>query len=46
LGWTPALRLQEALKLIVEWARYRAARKDIRDLTLRQISAYQSLTTA
>jgi CDP-glucose 4,6-dehydratase len=41
LGWRPALGLQEALKMIVEWSRARAAGKDVRELTLGQIEAYQ-----
>ena len=44
LGWHPALRLEEALQLIVDWAKQRHAGADVRDLTLAQIAAYQSLT--
>lgn len=44
LGWHPALRLDEALKLIVDWAKQRQSAADIRALTLAQIAAYQSLT--
>lgn len=43
LGWRPALRLQPALELIVEWARQRQAGADVRALTLAQIARYQDL---
>jgi CDP-glucose 4,6-dehydratase len=43
LGWQPRLRLEQALALIVDWSRQRAAGTDIRSLTLGQISAYQTL---
>lgn len=41
LQWTPALRLEEALRYIVEWSTQRAAGQNVRELTLRQISNYQ-----
>lgn len=44
LNWHPALRLDEALKLIVDWARQRQAGADVRQLTLSQIHGYQILT--
>ena len=44
LDWHPALRLDDALKLIIDWAKQRQAAADIRTLTLAQISTYQSLT--
>ena len=44
LDWHPALRLDDALKFIIEWARQRQAAADIRTLTLAQITAYQLLT--
>ena len=44
LDWHPALRLDDALKLIIDWAKQRQAVADIRALTLAQITAYQSLT--
>ena len=44
LGWHPALRLDDALKLVIDWAKQRQAVADVRALTLAQISAYQSLT--
>jgi CDP-glucose 4,6-dehydratase len=44
LDWHPALRLQEALEMIVAWAKQRQAGVNIRELTLRQIQNYQDLT--
>ena len=44
LDWHPALHLNDALKLIIDWARRRQKATDIRELTLSQIAAYQSLT--
>ena len=44
LDWHPALRLDDALKFIIEWAKQRQAAADIRTLTLAQITAYQLLT--
>lgn len=44
LDWHPALRLDDALKLIVDWAKQRQGAADVRSLTLAQIAAYQSLT--
>lgn len=41
LGWFPALRLQEALRMVVDWSRERANGTDVRELTLGQIDAYQ-----
>ena len=45
LGWQPALRLPEALRLITEWAQQHSAGADMRALTLGQIANYQQLTT-
>jgi CDP-glucose 4,6-dehydratase len=42
LDWHPTLRLEEALRFIVDWSRARKAGADIRSLTLSQISAYQN----
>lgn len=42
LGWTPALRLIDALKMIIDWSKKRQAGTDIRLLTLDQIQDYQS----
>lgn len=44
LGWHPALRLDDALKLIIDWAKQRQAGADVRQLTLAQIQDYQRLT--
>jgi CDP-glucose 4,6-dehydratase len=44
LDWHPALRLEDALRLIVDWARQRQAGGDVRKLTLAQIQDYQRLT--
>ena len=43
LNWTPRLRLDHALNLLVEWYRAWDSENDMHDLTLAQISAYQSL---
>lgn len=43
LDWTPRLRLDHALNLLVQWYRAWDAETDMHDLTLAQISAYQSL---
>lgn len=45
LDWQPEYRLEDALRLIVDWARQRASGVDVRQLTLAQIEAYQTLTT-
>ena len=45
LDWQPEFRLEDALRLIVDWARQRASGADVRKLTLAQIEAYQKLTT-
>jgi CDP-glucose 4,6-dehydratase len=44
LNWHPVLRLDEALKLVIDWSQQRQAGADIRKLTLAQIDAYQTLT--
>jgi CDP-glucose 4,6-dehydratase len=44
LEWHPALRLDDALKLIIDWSKQRQAGADIRLLTLTQIDAYKTLT--
>jgi CDP-glucose 4,6-dehydratase len=41
LGWHPALRLHEALRLIVDWSEQRRRGADMREVTLRQIRDYQ-----
>jgi CDP-glucose 4,6-dehydratase len=46
LAWQPTLRLQQALDLVVEWARPRQAGTDLRALTLRQIADYQAQSIA
>lgn len=43
LGWQPQLRLADALRYIVDWAKQRQAGADVRTLTLGQIQNYQSL---
>lgn len=43
LGWRPALRLDEALQLTIDWYRKRHAGADVRDLTRNQMRQYQSL---
>ncbi|TCS35114.1 CDP-glucose 4,6-dehydratase [Paucimonas lemoignei] len=44
LGWHPLLRLDDGLQLIVDWSRQRLAGADVRQLTLKQIHDYQTLT--
>ena len=44
LDWHPALRLSDALTLIVDWARQRQVGADARTVSLAQIQAYQDLT--
>jgi CDP-glucose 4,6-dehydratase len=44
LDWHPALPLKEALALIIEWSKQREAGANMRQVTLSQIQAYQSLT--
>jgi CDP-glucose 4,6-dehydratase len=44
LKWQPAMRLHDALGLIVDWAKARLEGADVRTLTLSQIRAYQALS--
>ena len=44
LDWHPALRLKDALALIIDWSKQRAAGANMRQLTLTQLQAYQALT--
>jgi CDP-glucose 4,6-dehydratase len=44
LDWHPALRLQDALALIIDWSKQRQAGANMRQLTLTQLQAYQALT--
>ncbi len=44
LDWHPTLRLEDALKLIVDWSNQYLAGADMRQFTLAQIHAYQALT--
>lgn len=44
LDWHPALRLNDALTLIIDWARQRQVGADTRTVSLAQIQAYQDLT--
>ena len=46
LNWHPALRLGDALTLIVDWSNQYRAGTDMRQFTLAQIHAYQALTKA
>lgn len=45
LNWQPAMRLEQALGLIVDWARARQTGADLRLLTQAQIQSYQALTS-
>lgn len=44
LDWHPALRLNDALKLIIDWSKQRRAGADMYQLTMSQIHTYQTLT--
>ena len=44
LHWSPILRLEEALSLIVDWAQQRKTGADARGLTQGQIMSYQQTT--
>ncbi len=46
LHWQPTLHLNDALGLIVDWARQRQAGADMHAVTLAQIAAYQALALA
>lgn len=46
LHWQPTLRLDDALSLIVDWARARQTGADMRALTLAQIATYQAQALA
>ncbi len=45
LDWHPALRLQDALALTIDWSKQGQAGANMRQLTLAQIHAYQALTS-
>lgn len=44
LDWHPALRLNAALALIIDWSKQRQSGADMRQLTLAQIRTYQTMT--
>jgi CDP-glucose 4,6-dehydratase len=44
LDWHPALRLNDALNLVIEWSKQRQAGADMHAATLAQIHAYQTLS--
>ena len=44
LDWHPALRLKDALALIIDWSKQRQAGANMRQLTLAQLHDYQALT--
>jgi len=44
LDWHPALHLNDALKLIIDWAKQRQMGTEVHQLTLSQIQSYQALT--
>jgi CDP-glucose 4,6-dehydratase len=46
LNWQPGIRLDQALSLIVDWARERQAGSDMRSFTQSQILAYQAQVIA
>ena len=41
LGWTPRLRLQEALAMTAEWYRLKLKEHDMHEFTVAQINAYE-----
>lgn len=43
LGWTPALRLSDALDLVIQWANAHRCGHDMRRTTLRQIASFEAL---
>ena len=45
LNWHPALRLNDALALIIDWSKLRLSGAEMRNRTLAQIETYQALTT-
>jgi len=45
LGWIPALRLNDALALIVDWSKQRLAGAGLQQLTLAQIKTYEARLT-
>lgn len=46
LGWRPRLRLDDALRLTVEWARQTGAGSDAHTVCLAQIAAYEKLSNS
>jgi len=44
LDWHPALRLKDALELIIDWSKQRASGVNMRQLTLDQLQTYQAMT--
>jgi CDP-glucose 4,6-dehydratase len=44
LDWHPALPVQDALALVVDWTKQRHAGSNLRQLTLAQLLSYQNLT--
>ena len=44
LDWHPSLRLKDALALIIDWSKQRAAGANMRQLTLDQLRTYQAFT--
>ncbi len=44
LDWRPALHLQDALALIIDWSKQRQAGANMRQLTIAQLQTYQALS--
>ena len=44
LDWHPALSLEDALALIIDWSKQRQAGANMRQVTLAQLQAYQALS--
>jgi CDP-glucose 4,6-dehydratase len=45
LGWHPSISLQTALELVIDWAKARNSGVDMKQFTLDQIRAYQSIAS-
>jgi CDP-glucose 4,6-dehydratase len=43
LGWSPRLRLDEALEKVVSWHRAAAEGRDARDISIQQLQEYWSV---
>jgi CDP-glucose 4,6-dehydratase len=46
LGWSPKLRIEQALEWVVDWYKAYEQKSDLRELTLKQIAVYEKLQPA